>query len=65
MAMLGEYAGSDEDGDHVAERVDEEDEETVVKLDPAALLELVQQAQALDPEAVNEDLVDWGDSDED
>jgi len=66
MAMLGEYAGSDEDVDREDGGEDvEEDEEADVNLDPAALLELVRQAQALDADAGHEDLVDWGDSDED
>jgi hypothetical protein len=67
MAVLGEYAGSDEDVDQEAgiEDKDEEDGEAVMNLTPEALLELVRQAQALDAEAVDEDLVDWGDSDED
>jgi hypothetical protein len=68
MAMLGEYAGSDEDGEHESEDEDEdleEADEANINLDPAALLELVRQAHALDAEAGAEDLVDWGDSDED
>jgi hypothetical protein len=66
MVMLGEYAGSDEDVDREDGGEDvEEDEGADVNLDPAALLELVRQAQALDADAGHEDLVDWGDSDED
>jgi len=61
MSMLGEYAGSDEDEE--AEDLGE-DEEADIDLGPAALLELVRQAQVLDAQAGDEDLVDWGDSDE-
>jgi hypothetical protein len=67
LSMLGEYAESDEGDVEVEVEAEdpEEDEETAdVQLDPAALLELVRQAQALDPHAGDEDLVDWGDSDE-
>ena len=63
MAMLGEYVGSDDDGAHENEsEEDDEGEEADVNL---ALLELVRQAQALDADAGGEDIVDWGDSDED
>jgi len=66
MAMLGEYAGSEEDTDREEEGEDnEDDEEADVNLDPTALLELVRQAQALDADAGDEELVDWGDEDED
>jgi len=63
IAMLGEYAGSDEDNE--SDDLDDDDEADPVNLDPAALLELVQQAQAHDAGTGAEDLVDWGDSDED
>lgn len=69
MAILGDYAESDEDNGDEVEIGDGEadadgDDEVELALDPAALLELVRQAQALDAEAGDEDLVDWGDSDE-
>ena len=65
MSMLGEYVGSDEDDDGQIETEDlEEDEEADMHLDPAALLELVRQAQAIEAPKNDEDLVDWGDSDE-
>lgn len=66
MATLGDYAESDEDGTELEVGGGEEDidGDEEVRLDPAALLEFVQQARALDAEAADEDLVDWGDSDE-
>lgn len=69
MAMLGGYAESDGDGEGEGEDESGDDEandkEVEARLDPAILMELVRQAQALDTDAVDEDLVDWGDSDED
>jgi len=64
MSMFGEYAANDEDGGGSDVGDLEEDEGANINLDPAALLELVWRAQALDSQAGDEDLVDWGDSDE-
>lgn len=65
ISVLDEYVESDDNDEGEAEVEDlEEDKEAAVNLDPTALLELVQQAQALDAQASDEDLVDWGDSDE-
>jgi len=66
MTKLGEYGESDEaeDGGETEAQDLDEDEKANINLNPAALLELVQQAQALDSQAGDEDLVDWGDSDE-
>jgi len=61
MSMLGEYAGSDED-DEIEDLGG--DEEADMDLGPAALLELVRQAQDIDAQVEDEDQVDWGDSDE-
>jgi hypothetical protein len=78
LSILGDYAGSDEecvDDESVIERKGEDygdadgvtDEEMDIDLDPAALLELVRQIQ--DGKqlrgGVNDDNVDWGDSDDD
>lgn len=75
MALLGGYAGSDEDDvEEVKDRTmnmddlgDEDadgDTDDDIELDPAALLELMRQAQGSERWAENigdDDLVDWGD----
>jgi hypothetical protein len=71
LDLLGSYAGSDDDeGVEVVlpeaeesdvEDLDDDTDDTMAPLDPAALLELMRQVQAV-PE---DDEVDWGDSGED
>lgn len=65
LALLGDYAGSDEDSglNTDGEGAGAQEEEVKVDLSPGALAELVRQAQALDAAEDDDDLVDWGDSD--
>lgn len=78
LSILGDYVGSDDevvDDESAVERKGEDyadadgvtDEEVDIDLDPAALLELVRQIQ--DGKqlrgGVNDDNIDWGDSDDD
>jgi hypothetical protein len=69
LDMLGGYSGSEDEQDGVGV-VDEElgDSDTdEVDLDPSALVELVRKARGDDnwtPHTGDDDLVDWGDSDQ-
>jgi hypothetical protein len=67
LEMLGGYSGSEDDGEGVQGEVDS-DEDEEVELDPAALLQLMRKARGDEnwtPHTGDDDLVDWGDSDED
>lgn len=66
MATLDAYAESDSD-EPAADETDYEDESADGGLTPAALLELVRQAQALSAQRTGdggEDQIDWGDSED-
>lgn len=71
MTLLGGYTGSEDeeeddlDADAEGEDDDDVDGDENIYLGPAALIELVRQAQALDARTPDEDLLDWGDSDDD
>ncbi|KAJ7716639.1 hypothetical protein B0H14DRAFT_3632132 [Mycena olivaceomarginata] len=70
LDMLGKYEGSDDEGDGEPMQEDvlvDSDAEEQVELDAAALLELVRKARGDEnwiPQPGDDDLVDWGDSDQ-
>ncbi|KAJ7904234.1 hypothetical protein B0H14DRAFT_3079158 [Mycena olivaceomarginata] len=70
LDMLGKYEGSDDEGDGEPMQEDvlvDSDAEEQVELDAAALLELVRKARGDEnwtPKLGDDDLVDWGDSDQ-
>ncbi|KAF8211416.1 hypothetical protein K438DRAFT_1958528 [Mycena galopus ATCC 62051] len=70
LEMLGKYEGSDDGDEQMPMREEalvDSDEEEQVELDPAALLELVRKARGDEnwtPQIKDDDLVDWGDSDQ-
>jgi hypothetical protein len=70
LDMLGKYEGSDDEGDGEPMQEDvlvDSDAEEQVELDAAALFELVRKARGDEnwtPKLGDDDLVDWGDSDQ-
>lgn len=69
LEMLGGYSGSEDegDGDSAAMQV-EVDSDEEVELDPATLVELMRKARGDEnwtPHTGDDDLVDWGESDDD